>query len=242
LIVLKEFPADYREPLQSLLQSGFTRIPSLPMTRVSIDYASFDDYQARALNSHTRNSLRRKFRRTQQAPGIELSVITDVTPIIDDVYPLYLSVYERSELHFEKCTKAFFCRLGQMMPDKVCFFVWRRQGKVIAFATCMLHADAIYAEYVGFDYDYALDLHLYHYAYRDVVSWAISHGYKEFRSSGLNYDPKLHLRHLLDPLDLYVRHVSPPLNAVLRVLLPWLEPTHYDETLKKFANYQQLRG
>jgi hypothetical protein len=242
LIVLKEFPAVYREALQSFLRCGFTRIPSLPMTRVSIDYVSFDDYLNRALNSHTRNSLRRKFRRAEQAPGIELSVITDVTPVIDDVYPLYLNVYERSGLHFEKCTKAYFCGLGRLMPDKVRFFIWRRQGKIIAFAACMLQEDAIYAEYVGFDYDHALDLHLYHYAYRDVVSWAIGHGYKEFRSSGLNYDPKLHLRHLLDPLDLYVRHVSPPLNAALRVLLSWLEPTQYDETLKKFANYHQLRG
>jgi hypothetical protein len=240
LIVLKEFPAIYRPVLQSIVECGFTRIPSLPMTRVSIDYTSFEDYANRALNSHTRNSLRRKFRRAEQAPGIELSVITDLTPVIDDVYPLYLNVHERSELHFEKCTKAYFCGLGRLMPDKVRFFVWRRQGEAIAFAACMLQENAIYAEYVGFDYDYALDLHLYHYAYRDVVSWAISHGYKEFRSSGLNYDPKLHLRHRLDPLDLYVRHVSPPLNAVLRVLLPWLEPTQYDQTLKKFANYYQL--
>jgi len=195
-----------------------------------------------ALNSHSRSDLRRKFRKADQGPGIERSVIADLSPVFHDVYPLYLNVYRRSKLHFEKCTKAYFCELGRLMPDKVRFFVWRRQGKIIAFAVCMLQEDAIYAEYVGFDYDYALDLHLYHYAYRDVVSWAISHGYKEFRSSGLNYDPKLHLRHLLDPIDLYVRHVSPPLNALLRTLLPWLEPTQYDETLKQFANYPEVRG
>jgi hypothetical protein len=30
-----------------------------------------------------------------------------------------------------------------------------------------------------------------------MTSWAIANGYKWLRSSGLNYDPKLHLRHLL---------------------------------------------
>lgn len=54
--------------------------------------------------------------------------------------------------------------------------------------------------------------------------------------------PKLHLRPLLDPIDLYVRHISSPLNALPRTLLPWLEPTQYDETLKQFANYSELRG
>ena len=35
LIVLKEFPAAYRSSLQDFLQCGFTRVPSMPMTRVN---------------------------------------------------------------------------------------------------------------------------------------------------------------------------------------------------------------
>src|SRR5207247_11255129 len=38
LIVLKEFPARYRSALDCLINHGFTRIPSLPMTRLCIDY------------------------------------------------------------------------------------------------------------------------------------------------------------------------------------------------------------
>ena len=60
------------------------------------------------------------------------------------------------------------------------------------------------------------------------------------RSSGLNYDPKLHLRHQLDPIDLYVRHTSGPINAIMRCFLPLLEPTRYDKTLAKFSNYHEL--
>jgi hypothetical protein len=109
-------------------------------------------------------------------------------------------------------------------------------------AACMLQADAFYAENIGLDYGCAFDLHLYHYAYRDMVSWAIDHGYQEFRSGSLNYDPKLHFRHALDPIDLYVRHTSTLVNAALKLLLPALDPTRYDKTLKKFANFDQLRG
>ncbi|WP_225160911.1 GNAT family N-acetyltransferase [Bradyrhizobium sp. BRP56] len=126
------------------------------------------------------------------------------------------------------------------MGDKVRFFLWRQNERIVAFAACMVHGDAIYAEYIGLDYDVALDLHLYHYVFRDMVSWAIANGYKWFRSSGLNYDPKLHLRHLLDPIDLYVRHTSAPINSVLKRILPVLAPTRYDETLAKFRNYQEL--
>ena len=240
LIVFKEFPARYRPALECLIGHGFTRIPSLPMTRLCIDYASFEDYMTHALNSATRKKLRKKFEATARASALAMSVTNDATSVISDIYPLYLQVYERSKLHFEKLTETYFCDLGQRMGDKVRFFLWRQNERTVAFATCMVHGDAFYAEYIGLDYNVALDLHLYHYVFRDMVSWAIANGYKWFRSSGLNYDPKLHLRHLLDPIDLYVRHTSTPINAVLKRILPVLEPTRYDATLAKFRNYQEL--
>ena len=242
LIVLKEFPAQYRVALTCFERCGFTRVPSLPMTKLNIDYQSFDEYMKRALNSATRSKLRKKFRIAAQASPIDMTVVDDVTPFIGEIYPLYLQVYERSKLHFEKLTAAYFCRIGRQMSDKARFFIWRQDGKIIAFALCMVEGDAAYAEYVGFDYAVALELHLYHFVVRDLMTWAIGNGYKCFRSSGLNYDPKLHLRHLLDPIDLYVRHTSRLVNLVLKWMLPLIEPTRYDKTLRKFSNYEELWG
>jgi hypothetical protein len=242
LIVLKEFPAEYRPALECFCDQGFTRIPSLPMVRLSIDYADFDDYMKRAISTGMRSHLRRKFRVAERASPIHMSVVTDITPIIDEVYPLYLQVFDRTTLHFEKLTKEYFCRIGRVMPDKVRFFVWRQSGKVIGFSLSMVHGDTIYNEYLGLDYRVALDLHLYFYAFRDITTWAIANNYKWCISSGLNYDPKWHLRFKLHPLDLYVRHTSRPANAILSRVLPWLEPTRYDKTLPQFPNYHELWG
>src|SRR5215467_9902138 len=169
LIVLKEFPDQYREALSCFVRGGFTRIPSMPHTRLGIDYADFDDYMQSALNSATRRKLRKKFRATECDAPIELSVTHDVTSIIDEVYPLYLQVYERSKLRFESLTKGYFCRLGAAMPDKARFFVWRRHTKAVAFGACIVHGDTLFAEYLGLDYNVALQLHLYHYVFRDLV-------------------------------------------------------------------------
>ena len=135
-----------------------------------------------------------------------MSVVNDATPIIEDIYPLYLQVYERSKLRFEMLTKDYLCGIGRAMPDKTRFFVWRQSGKAIAFSLSMVHDDTICNEYLGLDYAVALDLHLYFYTFRDIMSWAIANGYKRMFSSGLSYDPKWHLRFQLHPLDLYVRH------------------------------------
>jgi Peptidogalycan biosysnthesis/recognition len=240
LIVLKEFPKQYRDVLSCFIDGGFTRVPSMPMTELNIAYANFDDYMRSALSGTTRYKLRKKFKAAETDVPIELTVTDDITPVIDELYPLYVQTYERSPLHFELLTKEYFCQLGTQMPDKVRFFVWRRAGKAVAFTECMVHGDTIFSEYLGLDYTVAIELHLYHYVYRDVVSWAIANGYKRFQSSSLNYDPKLHFRHRLMPVDLYVKHTSGVINLIMRVALPWLAPIRYDKTLKKFPNYGEL--
>jgi hypothetical protein len=240
LIVLKEFPSRYRKVLHCFVQRGFVRAPSMPMTMLDIRYENFDDYMIKALKSSSRRKLRKNLQATAGLSDILLSVTDDAASFVDEIYPLYLQVFERSKMQFEKLTKAFFRQIGQRMNDKVRFFTWRRGNVLVAFSLCMLQEDSLYAEYVGFDYTVALDLHLYHYIVRDMISWGISNGYKWFRSSGLNYDPKLHMRHRLDPIDLYVRHTSAIANAIFRLALPWIVPVRYDATLKLFANYSQL--
>jgi hypothetical protein len=37
-----------------------------------------------------------------------------------------------------------------------------------------------------------------------------------------------------------VKHTSSAVNLAMRIALPWLEPTRYDKTLKKFPNYGDL--
>lgn len=242
MVVLKEFPAEYRDALECFRDRGFTRVPSFPMTRLNIDYDNFEAFMNNRLNGKMRSSLRRKFRDAAAADPIELSVVADIAPVIDEVYPLYLDVYERSDFHFEKLTKEFFVKVGREMSDKTRYFIWRQNGRVIAFSLCMVQGDEIYGEYLGLDYRIALDQHLYFYALRDVVSWGMKHGYKWFCSSGLNYDPKLQLRSELYPLDLYVRHTGTVFNAVLKWVLPLLEPTQHDKTLPKFPDYAKLWG
>lgn len=241
LIVLKEFHAKYRSKLDCFVDNDFVRIPSLPNVMLNIDYSSFEEYMTRALSGGARRKLRLKLKAGDQAAQpIKMSVVEDIAPIINQVYPLYLQVYNRSTLHFEKLTKEYFCALGHRMGDKNRFFVWCQNGKIVAFGSCLLQGDMIHAEYLGLDYTVALDLHLYHHTFRDLISWAIANGYKWFHSSALNYDPKLHLQYRLDPIDLYVRHTSTICNAVFSRILPWLEPTRYEKTLKEFANYNEL--
>jgi hypothetical protein len=173
------------------------------MTRLNIDYESFEDYARRALKSATRAKLKRKFKAAEKDAPIVMEMVTDVSAVIDEIYPLYLQVYHRSKLRFDKLTKGYFVGLGLKMPDKARFFLWRQNERIVAFTLCMIEEDTLYAEYIGLEYAVDLDLHLYHYAVRDMINWGIANGFKFFGAGALNYDPKLQMRHRLEPIDLY---------------------------------------
>ncbi len=239
LVVLKDFSARYRDTLRNFSSNGYARIPSMPMTRLGLNYSDFEEY-LKSLGKATRKNLRRKFRKTQNSAPITLEVVNDVTAQIDEIYPLYLQVHERSRQKFERLTKEYFCTLGKQMPERARFFIWRQNGKVIAFSLCMVHGDTIYDEYLGLDYSIAYDLHLYFYTLRDIITWALQQGLKSYCSSPLNYDPKLHLGCDLVPLDLYVTHTSTLLNPIFRRALKFLEPTRHDPVLQRFSNAHQL--
>jgi predicted N-acyltransferase len=239
LVVFKDFPAHYRSLLQTFSLNDYVRIPSMPMTRLSLGYANWEDY-FRTLSKATRKDLRRKFRKAERAPTIQMEVVGEIASVIDEIHPLYLAVHERSPLKFETLTKNYFLSIAERMPERARFFLWRQNGKIIAFSFCLVCADAIYDECIGLDYSVALDLHLYFYTLRDIISWALQHGLKYYYSNPLNYEPKLHLDCELVPLDLYVRHTNALLNQIFGRLVKYLGPTRHDPVLQRFPNADQL--
>ena len=72
------------------------------------------------------------------------------------------------------------------------------------------------------------------------MRWALAHGLKHYYSSPFNYDPKLHLRMELVPLDLYARHTSPLINLALRWFAPLAAPTRQEPLLRRFPNAARL--
>ena len=239
LVVFKDFPAKYRRALKTLCSSDYERIPSMPMTRLPLHHRNWDEY-FRTLSKATRKDLRRKFRKAERAPKIEMEILNDIAPYIDEAYPLYMAVHERSRLKFETLTKNYFRAVAERMADRARFFIWRQAGKIAAFSFCLVCDDALYDECVGLDYSVALDLHLYFYTLRDIISWAMQQGLKYYYSNPLNYEPKLHLDCELVPLDLYVLHTNRFLNPIFRRALKYLEPTRHDPVLHRFPNADQL--
>src|SRR5947199_10802955 len=107
----------------------------MPMTRLSLPYNNWDEY-FRTLSKATRKDLRRKFRKAERAPKIEMEVVSDIAPLVDEIHRLYLAVHERSLLKFKTLTKDYFRTIGQRMPDRTRVFVCLHLLKIVAFSFC----------------------------------------------------------------------------------------------------------
>ena len=240
MIVLKDFPKTYRKSLRPMRRSGYARVPSMPGSRLDLNFKNFEDYLQTKLSHKTRKNLRSKYRKAAAGPLVEMEVVSDIAPHIDELYPLYRQVLEKSQYKFEELTKSYFVQVSRRMSERALFFIWRQNGKAVAFSSCAGHEGVLRDHYIGLDYQVALEHHLYFVTFRDIVTWAIENKYHTYYSAPLNYEPKYHLRHDLVPLDLYVRTSWNWINPLFRFVVPYLEPTRYDPMIRKFANAHEL--
>lgn len=244
LVVWKDFPTEYRPALTALKTApkgtAHVQFASMPATSMALEFTSFDDYMAKRLSHAMRKNLRRKFKALAKAAPVEFSTTTDLGADAEEALGLYLQVFGRSPLQFEKLNLDFLRQLTERMPDRVRYFLWRQEGRLIAFSLCLVHDGAIYDEYLGLDYRVALDLHLYFVTFRDVMTWALQQGLKTYYSTPLNYDPKLHLDFALKPLDLYFALPWAWVNPLAHPLMRHMGPTGAEPVLKQFANAKDM--
>jgi multidrug transporter EmrE-like cation transporter len=218
-----------------LLDANYTLLPGFPPLELELNFSSFDEYMEQRLSRITRKGMRRKLRRTDEAsPPITMEVLTDCESVIDEIYPLYLQVAQRSPVEFEIFSREYFLEAGRRMPERHRFFVWCQGGRIIAFSFCTLWNECLYDNDIGLDYAVAYDLHLYYVTFRDLIEWALEHGFKFYYSAPFNYDPKLHLRLKPVDVDLYVRHTSGMVNSILKRVAPAFAPAKSDPALRAY--------
>jgi len=236
MVLLKDFPALYREALQPFATGDYRRVPSMPACDLDLDFSTFEEFMQKRLG----RKLRYKYIKLNKKPPVEWEMLTDVTPVADEIYALYKQTHDRSKMRFEHLTPEFFAMIGREMPDVVRFFVWRVDGKIAAFALCMVHDGTMHHLNIGFDYSVSLDLQLYYVTMRDLLKWALEQGLTRYYTGQLNYDPKLHFKMKLAPLDLYSKHTSALINPAFKIALGYLQPVRHDPIVRQFPNAGDL--
>jgi len=161
-----------------------------------------------------------------------MEVRADLGDLLDEAYGLYRQNLDRAYMRFEEMPKEFFADISKNMPREAKYFIWRADGKLVAFSLCVVSGDTLEAHYLGFDYTVAHLYHLYFIAFRDKINWCLKNGIRKYHTGALNYDPKKRLDFKFITEYLYVKHRNKIANFFFSFLIAILKPEKHDPVLR----------
>jgi predicted N-acyltransferase len=233
IIAFKDFDRGHLTLLDPLQKTGFSRFESLPTTELNIRFKDFEEY-LKTLSSVNRYDLRRKFKRIDGHIAIPMEVADSLEDgMLQEVYRLYLEIVAKHDMGFELLPIGFFKNISKNMPHNTKFFLWRIDGKLVAFLHCLVSQDMLINYYIGLDYSVAYKYHLYFVEFRDVLNWCIQNKIKKYEMGITNYEPKRRLGFDFVPLYIYAKLRNRMLRPVFNLICQFLKFENFDLSLKK---------
>ncbi len=136
MIVMKDFPRATARPCGRCAAPAMRACPACPAPARS-QFQDLRGIPADQAQHKTRKNLRSKYRKAAASgPETKMEVIRDVEPHIEELYPLYRQVVERSATSSRRLTKSYFVQMSRRLGDRALFFIWRQGGKAVAFSSC----------------------------------------------------------------------------------------------------------
>ena len=232
IVAFKDFPYKYSNAFNVLSDNGFFRIESLPYAEMELTFKNFDGYLNK-LSGASRYDLRRKFKKVDGVVKIDMEIVEHPDEgTFADIYALYVQILDKHEMGFEIVPKDFFKNVAKNMPKEAKFFLWRIDGKLVAFLFALTSGDIFIDYYLGLDYEFAHKYHLFFIKFRDVMKWCIENKIKRYEIGFSGYEPKRRLGFDFTPLSIYVKHRSHIMNPLFKILAHFLKFENFDPDLK----------
>ncbi|MCX5679582.1 MAG: GNAT family N-acetyltransferase [Candidatus Omnitrophica bacterium] len=233
IIAFKDFDKSYTGMLDPLQKYGFSKFDSLPNTELNVWFKDFEEY-LKTLSGATRYDLRRKFKKVDGVVDIRMEIFDKLEPgDLRDVYRMYLEIVARHDMNFELLPIDFFRDIPKNMPGRTKFFLWKIEGKIVAFLFCLVSEDLLIDYFVGLDYSVAHKYHLYFLKFRDALNWCIKNKIKKYEMGITSYEPKLRLGFDLAPLYIYAKLRNRMLRPIFNFICQFLKFEHFDPVLRK---------
>lgn len=233
ILAFKDIGLQECEWLDALQTEGYYKFESMPSTEMAVPYRSFDEY-VKTLNRASRDGLKRKLKKIDRATPLPMEIHERLSDDdLDQVHALYTqTLLSHGEMSFEIMTKDFFRRISDNMPDQTRYFLWRLDGRIVAFAFCFVSAERMIDYYLGFDYALAYDLHLYFTRFRDLMKWCIENRVPVYEMGSTGYEAKRRLGFGFIRLFVYTKHLNKFINPFFHLLCRCLRPENFDATFK----------
>ena len=232
-LVFKDFTTAYDELLAGLFKKGFNRIRSMPSTVMNIDFDNFAGY-LKTLSRSSRDGFKRKLKKIAQGPKFNMEVTDRVDlELSNQLHELYIQNARIAEIEFEELPSDFFSNMSSHAKDRSKFFLWRLDGKLVAFAYCLVFEGYFIDYYLGFDQALSHKYNLYFVRFWDLLNWCINNKIKVYEMGQSNYEVKRRLGFEFMPLYAYSKPASKFFIPLFKFYNKFLVFDKFDPVFKK---------
>ncbi len=191
-------------------EPGYASGLTCPQCILDLRWKSFDEYME-ALRSGYRYRYRKALQRSE---GKRIRFLPDNRSFTDELYRMYLSVYNNSRIRVEKLNIDFF------RDNRFKIFVLEDDSRKYGFVQLLENGDELVFEFVGIDYRYQQENDTYLRMLLEIIRYGIENGFKTIDFGQTADDTKLKLGCRYVYLYAAVHNSNPILHAICRRVAP----------------------
>lgn len=189
-------------------------------------WKTFSDY-LQSMKAKYRTKANSAYKKSENL-SIRLLSSEEIMRYQKDIQQLFSNVLNKSEYRYGENYPASFAALKENLADLfICKGVFL-EGKLIAFSTAFVNADAFEANYVGIDYNYNTEYAVYERLLYDYVEQAIALKVSELHLGRTSELIKSAVGAVPVEMTLYARHTSKIKNVLLKPVLENIESTAFE--------------
>ena len=227
LMGVKDVPEPSRQLWESALTPlGYQAIPGQPIARLSLDFATIDDYLAN-LTPGARKDMRRKLRVQGR---VRIEVRANVDDVIGRIMDLYAQTLARAEMSFEELTAGYFQGVLARMPGRSACVLYYEGDDLLAVNLLVEDGATMIDKFFCMDAEHGRPLNLYFLSWFTNLRLCLARGRTIYQAGQAAYASKLRLGADLTRTSNYFRHRNVLVNGALRLAAPMFgaDPTLRD--------------
>ena len=227
LLIAKDIPLN--SPLLSANENEFSKnliskfeekkfiiVQGEALAFVPVTFASVDEFMQKFSKSRKKD-FRRKLKSLSEIAIDEVKTGDDffTDKIIDELYALFLKVYNDSETHFDLLPLNFFKEVLKDNSLNGIVFIYRREDRIISFNLCFIYNNYLVDKYIGLSYPESHEYNIYFVSWFRNLEYCIKNGLSNYIAGWT--DPKI--KSYLGADFTYTYHAVYVKNPLLRMFL-----------------------
>ncbi len=218
LILIRDIYAKEKENYDLLFNYNYKIFHNLPNTFLRIKYKDFNDYLYN-LNSKRRHEVKKRMK-VFDSGGCKVEKIIDFASLSEQLVELWHKTYQHSkEFQREILNENYFKYLSENLKERSFILLCKKDNIPIGFTMFIDSGETLISTYCGINYDYNKLYYTYFILYYSSIDEAIKLKKKWLELGITNYNPKIEIGAIPEPLYVYGKSINPILNLFFIPLL-----------------------